>query len=372
MENIIEPSDAFDFSLLSLAHPIGIQGGAYFTKIEYMKKPLYIQTAKSLTRQGIVKSGKKFYVDLMFDKNAETLINWFEHLEEKCKQLIYGKREAWFQGSLEESDIENAFNPLIRVYKSGKFYLVRAFIKSTKEDTPALPIYDERERSLQASDLQTDTEMISIIEIQGIKFTTRNFQVEIELRQLMVLDKEPAFEGCMIKPVRREKPAEPVVLAPEVSSAPVCNFDSTSEMGSTSTTIIPEFKEPKNVNVDVDMDMDMDILEEVPPAPVKDALNIEFEELSDEIQEKDDELEEVTDFAMDTSEAIPLKKPNQVYFELYKEARKKAKEAKKNAILAFLEAKNIKKTYMIETMEDSDSDIDAEIDDVSESELEGL
>ncbi len=47
MNNIIEPNEAFDFSKLSLTHPIGIQGGAYFTKIEYNKNPLYIQTAKS-------------------------------------------------------------------------------------------------------------------------------------------------------------------------------------------------------------------------------------------------------------------------------------------------------------------------------------
>jgi hypothetical protein len=69
---------------------------------------------------------------------------------------------------------------------------------------------------------------------------------------------------------------------------------------------------------------------------------------------------------------MQLKKPNQVYFELYKEARNKAKIAKKNALLAYLEAKKIKKTYMIENLNDSDSDIDDEIDEVSESELEGL
>ena len=59
MDNIIEPNESFDFSKLTLAHPVGIQGGAYFTKIEYNKKPLYIQTVKSLTRQGFVKTGKK-------------------------------------------------------------------------------------------------------------------------------------------------------------------------------------------------------------------------------------------------------------------------------------------------------------------------
>ena len=38
MDNIIEPNASFDFSKLTLAHPIGIQGGAYFTKIEYNSK----------------------------------------------------------------------------------------------------------------------------------------------------------------------------------------------------------------------------------------------------------------------------------------------------------------------------------------------
>ena len=41
-------------------------------------------------------------------------------------------------------------------------------------------------------------------------------------------------------------------------------------------------------------------------------------------------------------------------------------------ILAYLEAKNIKKTYMLDNLNDSDSEFDAEIDEVSESELENF
>ena len=59
---------------------------------------------------------------------------------------------------------------------------------------------------------------------------------------------------------------------------------------------------------------------------------------------------------LDSLETITLKKPNQVYYEIYKEARKKAKLAKKTAIVAFLEAKNIKKTYMLDDLDESDSD----------------
>ena len=69
-------------------------------------------------------------------------------------------------------------------------------------------------------------------------------------------------------------------------------------------------------------------------------------------------------------ETIHLKKPNQVYYEIYKEARKKAKQAKKDAIVAFLEAKNIKKTYMLEDLEDSEDSQDSDMDNISDEEYE--
>ena len=100
-------------------------------------------------------------------------------------------------------------------------------------------------------------------------------------------------------------------------------------------------------------------------------IELDFEDLDEVNNDDNDELKEVNLNAnLESLDSIQLKKPNQVYFELYVEARKKAKDAKKNAILAYLEVKNIKKTYMIDNTIDSDSDFDAEIDEVSESELD--
>ena len=65
-------------------------------------------------------------------------------------------------------------------------------------------------------------------------------------------------------------------------------------------------------------------------------------------------------------ETITLKKPNQVYYEIYEKAREKAKEAKKNALQAYLEMKNIKKTYMLDDIDESDSDL--EMDNSSDEE----
>ena len=383
MENIIEPNESFDFSKLSLAHPVGVQGGAYFTKIEFNKKPLYIQTSKSLTRQGFVKTGKKYYCDLMFDKNSETLIHWFENLEEKCHKLIYEKKNDWFQGNLEESDIETAFNPLIRVYKSGKFYLLRVNVKNNKDDIPAVKIYNEKEITLDLSNVTPETEIISILDIQGIKFTSRNFQIDIELKQVMVLDNEPIFENCLIKTNKNYvKPLEEVVQP--VSSVEIIqepqNEDLNNVIGGIPIEIdkpLEEKTEPNNLDAldTLEEIVGLDILQKEPEEENDKNIDIEFEDLMEDIEENNEDLKEINnnDLNLDKNDlSITLKKPNQVYFELYKEARNKAKQAKKNAILAYLEAKNIKKTYMIENINDSDSDFDAEIDEASESELEGL
>jgi hypothetical protein len=392
MDNIIEPNEKFDFSNISLAHPSGIQGGAYFTKIEFNKKPLYVQTTKSLTRQGIVKTGKKYYCDLMFDKNSEVLINWFENLEERCKKLIYEKKDAWFQGNLEESDIENAFNPLIRIYKSGKYYLLRTNIKNSKDDNPTVKIYNENEVIMNISDITPETEIISILEIQGIKFTSRNFQIEIDLKQIMVLDNEPIFESFLIKKNKNNKKhLEEINLTNDLkideSNLELDNnieneldFESTQVKNENLDEIINkqeiELNDRINLSDCLDKIEPLDLLQKEESTKEQNiSLDIEFEDLSEDIQENNDELREISngDLNLDKNDkGMTLKKPNQVYFELYKEARNKAKLAKKNAILAYLEAKNIKKTYMIENINDSDSDFDAEIDEASESELEGL
>ena len=50
-----------------------------------------------------------------------------------------------------------------------------------------------------------------------------------------------------------------------------------------------------------------------------------------------------------------IKSREEIYLETYKKAKKKAKEIRKNAIQAFLEAKNIKTKYNLESLVDSDT-----------------
>lgn len=384
MDKIIEPNVHFDFSGLTLVHPITVPGGGYFTKFEYVGKPLYIQTPKSLTKQGIIKTGKKYHCDLMFDKSAESLIQWFENLEETCYHLIYEKKDDWFDGKLSITDIESAFNSVIRIYKSGKNYLLRANIKNSKDDQPMVKIYSETQSSLSVHDIGVaDTEIISILDIQGIKFTPRSFQIEIELKQVMIIDNEPIFETCIIK-----RPSKPMVSEKESKTRETELREKESNLEPTQReTELKETENKSRENESREKETELKEIElkekelgeieskelepvienEEPVANVESEITIQFDELP---TTNGDELTEIQDLPIENTSMV-LKKPSQVYFELYKEARNKAKQAKKNAILAYLEAKNIKKTYLLENIDD-DSDFDAEIEETSESELDGL
>ena len=66
-------------------------------------------------------------------------------------------------------------------------------------------------------------------------------------------------------------------------------------------------------------------------------------------------LEEI-ELNIDNIDTIKLKEPNEVYFDIYKAAREKAKKAKNEAIKAYLEAKKIKELYMLDIIDSSDEE----------------
>ena len=365
MNHILQPNATFDFATISLSHPTLVNGGAYFTKILVDKRSLYIEAPKCLTKQGFIKNGKKMWCELMFTNNDEEFIHWMENLEANCQKLIYSKKESWFQNELEMDDIETAFTAPLRVYKSGKFYLLRVNLKMNyTTNLPVIKIYNEYETPLTTDDIKVDTQMISIIEIQGIKFTSKSFQIEMEMKQVMIMNSDEIFENCLIKsniPANMKKSLEErkdmshLERLEQMADIIMTENNDDSEEGDSGVAIAKP-----TINMPV-----------VPVVPMQvqddNKLMVEIKKQTEyEIDNKQSPIDELEEFNVSASlenlETITLKKPNQVYYEIYKIAREKAKKAKKEAILAFLEAKNIKKTYMLDDLDESDCESDDSYD----------
>lgn len=76
----------------------------------------------------------------------------------------------------------------------------------------------------------------------------------------------------------------------------------------------------------------------------------------EETLEKNGIISEIELLPPSSQDVFTLKKPNEVYMEIYKEAKQKAKTAKKIAVQAYLEAKRIKSLYLLDNIESSDEE----------------
>jgi hypothetical protein len=339
MDAILEPNNAFNFEKLKLTTPIIVLGGNHFIKYVINNMPLYIQPPKCKIKQGILKAGKKMYCDLMFTIENEPFIQWLENLEIFSKKYIFENREKWFETSLDEHDIENSFTSPLKLYKSGKYYIVRVNIPTILGKSN-LKIYNEHENILTIEDVKDDSTICCILELQGIKCSPRSFQIEIELKQLLILEPVDLFEKCILK---GKDPYTSNKLERNDNDKDGLISNKIEEIEN--PTILEEVKNPT-------------ILEEVKnPTILEEVKNPTIlEEVKNPtiLEEVELNLEEV-----EVDDTFFLKKRNEVYYEMYREALRKAKVAKDLALSSYLEATRIKNLYMLNDLNE-ESDLEDE------------
>ena len=390
------PNEQFDFNSLSLANPQGLQGGAYFSKLKLNGEPFLVQTPKCSTE-------KKIYCDLMFTNDNEDFVNWTNQLESTIKNLIFEKRNLWFHNDMDHDSIDYHWQNLLRTYKGNKL-LLRCFIPKTKSriGNKTVQIYNEEEENLTFDDIDNTSKMISILEVSGLKFTSQSFQLEFMLRQIMIIKEKPIFNKCLIK---ISNPPENIV-----TTKPESDSDAESDISVDETTLQIEAKdqeEPEEENssnkevennptteiiaqdissieiqtppIDISenivcetIDISNNIQNNIEEVPTENEIdNIENLEETEHVEQQIDNTEEslvkngiINEIEIlppsESSDSVTLKKPNEVYMEIYKEAKKKAQEAKKHAIQAYLEAKRIKSLYLLDEIESSDDELDFE------------
>lgn len=357
MENIYDTNSKFPFDKLVLAPPTVLPGGNYFIKYLVNSMPLYIQPPKCKTKGGLIKSGKRMHCDLMFGNENTDFIQWMENLEANTCQAIFDNRAKWFETEMDLPDIENYFASPLKSFKSGKFYLARTNI-NTRLGKISLKIYDENEKDVDPELIGENTQIITILEVQGIKCSARSFQIEIEIKQMMVLKPTDLFEQCILGKTKTGSNSTDIVSILDTNNRDdeildtVENNLAENSPNINNTEEILEELIVNNISTEIVDNSDtlenlgQDTLENVVVPP--NSLN-EFE--------VDLNLDEVP-----VTETFQIKARNDVYYEMYREARQKAKMARSMALAAYLEAKQIKNTYNLTDVDDS-SESDDDDDD---------
>jgi hypothetical protein len=328
----------------------------------------------------------------MFAEDNNNFIQWVQSLETTVKNLIYEKRSLWFHNDMDLDSIDYHWQNLLRTYKGNKS-LLRCFINKSKglNRGHTVQIYNEEEEELKLEDVNKTTKMISILEVVGLKFTSQSFQIEFVVKQMMLIKKKPLFSKCLIKfkTPAVNKTKETVVQQDSDAESDISIEDTEDTKNNVpNARVIVEVKETEHVveekenistrgkETDMDKETETETVVTINTVPTDLSQN-NTSRLEDNLEKVEEKLEPAIaqeesldkNGIMNEIEILPpsentdivkLKNPNEVYMEIYKEARRKAKEAKKHAIQSYLEAKRIKSLYLLDEIESSDDDMEFE------------
>jgi hypothetical protein len=319
----------FQYDQLRLTTPTVVQNGnSHFTRILFDDAPLYFQTPRCATKQGIVVTAgsKKTYYDLILDSNSETshspkeftsFVEWIQSLEDAVVKLLCSNGKLWFRDPLSEDDIRALFTSPLKPLKGGSQLSLRVNVPSsvTRVTQYTCTVFDENEKLVHLNYITPEHSVISIIEVLGVRFTSSSFHLDLASKQIAVVANQPLFQTCVIqKGIVIQDGGE--CVNPKPSTTTVANDTPTAN--------------------------ELKLISEV--------------ELQSNTIEK---------------ETINIHDPLKVYYALYKAALKRAKDAKREAIQAFLDAKHIKNKYNLDVYE-HDVDHDSSSDNDTTSETGGL
>jgi hypothetical protein len=243
----------------------------------------------------------------------------------------------------------------MRSYKGGKKFLIKANIKQDK-----INLYDENEKKLTLADYDNNNEIIPLLNINGIRFSKSSFIIDVILVQFMVLYPCDSLENQILIKINKKK------------EDPLENNNAENNKH-TLLTSRPELTQAQDQELMQDPELKQELTQELmqeltqaqDPELAQAQDNNSFKYLMNNLEKNqtiDDDCElEITnlDVITENSDPIEIKSHESIYLEIYKKAKQKAKEIRRNAVEAFLEAKNIKIKYNLTNIaNDSSSDED--------------
>jgi hypothetical protein len=277
-----------------------------------------------------------------------------------------------------------------------------------------LKVYDEDENEINHENFTENENIMAILEIKGIKCSSRSFQIEFELKQLMLLKPSMLFDKCIFKQNKKNlgidndtkdeknditdsivevgtlenlgalNNAETMdtseIIAPltedipsqEISqnleflnfndgNVPQCDEDKglehisieyeTNKYEEKSNELDMKIQENSVINESIDTDANND-MQKNESENGEQVNNINYENSENILEEINFNLDELP-----SDDVVYIKNRNDVYFKLYNEALVKARTARDLALSNYLEAKHIKNTFLLQEL-NKDEELD--------------
>ena len=371
--NIVKPSDNFEFDKMVLGAPSSLTSQTFFSKLTNDNQEFFLLTPPCKLKNGFISSSKATYCDLMF-KNTDNIVSFMENFENVVQQMIYARREKWFHDTIEMDDIENIFTSPLKSYKSGKYFTLRVFTNSPRNIVENnIKVYDQYDNDIGLNNIKNDDTIVCVLHVNGLKFSSKIFQVYFELKQVVVLNeidnpfsqkiivsKKDTEDDVNLNDERNEKKyiEESQSNIEQTQKIPLSQSELLSN--SDSETIKEEdIKSDENIgNNDISSNESNDYL-------ISDTNH--SKDIGNEISEVNIAMPKIDDIVVLNNEVSNDIKDQKK--ELYFKAKSKAIEARLNALKMIAEANDLKNTLLLDNellSEQDENDDDLSLGDLDE------
>ena len=169
--------------------PIKTVGGCLLSKTYYSYNqeeiPIYIQTPRLKNTSNLVVKDSKTYLELELDKKHINFYEFINNVDDHNIAKTHTRSEDWFHQKLPMDVIDDFYktNIKMRTYNTAPIIKFKIPLYKNK-NRKGCDIFGDNLQPIDISEIKKDTEVICILELQGIKFFKQRFETEWRVVQL--------------------------------------------------------------------------------------------------------------------------------------------------------------------------------------------
>ena len=350
--------DILDYRTINLNRivynePCKVKGNCLMTQTKYNYNerniPIYIQTPRMKTINGLVMNDTRSYIELEINKNHVNFYDFINSLDEHNVNITYTNSENWFEQKLPLDVIEDFYNSPVKMTKMNTLPTIKLKVPiyKTKKNCE---IFSENGQTLEGKQITKNTDVICILELSGIKYYKHRFECEWNVVQIKAFVNDDVIRECMVREdllsdnedesteysieEKKNKNTKQIMLTEEI--IPNQNLD-TINVNKVDSENIENVEELENIEESENVE---ELANNDESENVEESENREESENVNELDELDEfeELEELEE--LDNLEEIELNEPKNI-----NELMNEINELKQRALEKDEEVTNLKNKY---------------------------
>lgn len=192
-----------NLSKIVYQEPVKTAGGCLMSRTLYQyqqqKIPIFIQSPRLRVSSDLEILDSKTYLELELDKKHINFYEFINNIDDQNISKTYTHSEEWFQEKLPMDVVDDFYKTNIKMRKYNKSPIIKFKIPIYKnKGRKSCDIFGDDLRPIDMTEIKKNTEVICILELEGIKFFKQRFETEWKVIQLRVYPEVVETNPCLI------------------------------------------------------------------------------------------------------------------------------------------------------------------------------